>query len=180
MRHQVHYAFAHKFLPQYVQQNPYAFFSYLFRHDLPGGASEPTRFIQSRWTMFEEMAGLTKRETDPLKDGMVFRRVSELTMTTLEVAGKPAALVQMPTPEQPVEAFFVAVVLLASPAHPEEWPRDVSARVFTLEAACSPTPPREAPKGIVCEWTKTGDHRNFGIGIRADRDAFLQAVAPLL
>jgi hypothetical protein len=179
LRHQVHYAFAHRFLPQYVQQNPYAFFSYIFRQDMPGGAMEPTRFIHSRWTMFEEMVGLIQRESDPFRDGMVFRRVADLTMSTQEVAGRPVALVQMPTPEQPVEVFFVAVALLASPAHPGSWPRDVQARVFTLEAEFSEHP-GEGTTGVVCEWTKEGEHRNFGFGVRAERDAFLRAVTAAL
>ena len=98
MRYQVHYEFAHRFLPHYVHQNPYAFFSYLFRQDLPGGAMEPTRFIHSRWTMFEEMAGLIPREKDPIKDGMIFRRVFDLSMSIQEVADRPVALVQMPAP----------------------------------------------------------------------------------
>src|SRR5688572_22377748 len=175
MRHKVHYGFAHKFLPQYVQQNPYAFFSYIFRQDMPGGAMEPTRFIHSRWAMFEKMAGLVKRESDPFKGGMVFRRVSDLTMSTQVLAGKALAVMQMPTPEQPFEAFFVAVALLASPAHPENWQRDVQARVFTLEVEFSEHP-GEGKTGLVCEWTKDGDHRNFGFRIRAERDAFLRAV----
>lgn len=180
MRHQVHYAFVHKFLPQYLQQNPYAFFSYIFRRDLPGGAMEPTRFIHSRWTMFEEMAGLVQRENDLLREGMVLRRVSDLTMLTQEVAGRPVALVQMPTPEQPVEAFFVAMALLASPAHPESWPRDVQARLFTLEAADVSEHAGEGKMGVVCEWTKELRHRNLGCGVRAERDAFVHAVTAVL
>jgi hypothetical protein len=178
-RHQVHYAFAHRFLPQYVQQNPYAFFTSIFRQNMSGGALAPTRFIHNRWTMFEEMEGLIQIESDPLKDGMIFRRVSDLTMSIQEVAGRTIALVQMPTPEKPVEVFFVAVALLASPAQPESWPRDVKARVFTLEAEVSEH--LDAGKtGMVCEWTKEGEHRNFGFGIRAERDAFLPAVTAAL
>src|SRR6516164_6768980 len=58
MRHRVHYTFAHRFLPQYVHQNPYAFFKYLYAEN----RQEPTRFIQSRWSMiYEEMLGLAPR-----------------------------------------------------------------------------------------------------------------------
>jgi hypothetical protein len=179
MRHQVHYAFAHEFLPPYVQQNPYAFFMYLFRSDMPGGAMEPTRFIQSRWTMFEEHGGLVKRESDPFKHGLVFRRVSDLTMSIPDLAGRAGVLVRMPTPEQAFEAFFVGVVLLAPAAQAAAWPRDVPARVFTLEAE-SGAPSVGGTMGLVCEWTRGGEHLNCGFGVRAEPDAFLGAVAAVL
>lgn len=178
-RHRMHYDFAHRFLPHYVQQNPHAFFSYLYRRDLPGGPVEPTRFIQSRWAMFEEHTGWGPRPDDSSVGGLVFRRVTDLAMTTQEVAGKPVALVQMPVPERPVEVYFVAVALLASPTNPEGWPRDIQARVFTLEAGCS-EPPGEGQSGVVCEWTKEGTHRNFGVAVGAHRAAFLQAVRDVL
>ena len=178
-RHQVHYEFAHRFLPQYVHLNPYAFFSYLYRSDITGETLEPTRFIQSRWDQFEKMLGLVDREADPMTNGIVFRRVVDLTMSTQEVAGRPVALVQMPAPEQGVNAFFVAVALLTSPEHPENWPRDVQARVLTLEAQFSDDP--DAGKaGMFCEWTREGEHRNFGALVPAERDAFLRAVAVAL
>ena len=178
MRHQVHYAYAYKFLPQYVHQNPSAFFA-RFRPETPGGAQDPTRFIQSNWNMFEERSGLVQSGGNIFKDGLAFRRVSDLTMSTLDVADRKVALVQMPAPEQMCEAFFVAVVLLASPAHPESWP-DAQARIFTLEAALTQEedrsgPPFELKTGFVGEWIKDGGRNNLG-GIRAERDAFLRAV----
>jgi hypothetical protein len=54
----VHYEFAHRFLPQYVHQNPYEFFTYLYGRGSPGVPMEPIRFIHSRWAMFEKMVGL--------------------------------------------------------------------------------------------------------------------------
>jgi len=179
MRYWVHYEFVHRFLHQYVHQNPYAFFFYLYRPDITGETLEPTRFIQSRWDGFEKMLGLVEREADPMRNGIVFRRVLDLTMSTQEVAGRPVALVQMPTPEQGVNAFFVAVALLASPEHPDSWPRDVQARVLTLEAQFSDDP--DAGKaGMFCEWTREGEHRNFGALVPPERDALLRAVAVAL
>jgi hypothetical protein len=173
-RHQVHYAFAHKFLPQYVHQNPYAFFTRLFRGDLPGGPSEPTGFINNRWNMFENRAKLIPN------GGMVIGRViTELTMSIHETVGRAMALVQMPKPEKQNEAFFVAIVLLASAADPQNWPHDMQARVFTLEAEdCESTVTGET--GMVCEWAKDGAHKNFGFAIRAERDVFLQTVMKIL
>lgn len=178
-RHKVHYWFAHQFLPKYVQQNPYAFFSYLFRKDLPGCPMEPTRFIQSRWLMFEQDAKLVPIVGDPVNGGFVFRRIAELSMSLQVVADKPVALVQMPKPEMPASAFFIAVVLLASPANPQSWPRDVQARVFTLEDVDADLS-KAHEHGVVCEWESGGKHNNFGILIHADRDAFLRVVAAVL
>lgn len=178
-RHQVHYEFVHRFLHRYVHVNPSAFFSRLFRQDAPGGAMDPTVFIQSRWVGFEEMAGLLGSESDAFRCRRVFRRVSDLTMSTLEVAGRPVALVQMPSPEGPLDAFFVAAALLASPAHPASWPCDVQARVLTLEALCWDHP--DAGKaGLFCEWTREGEHRNFGVLVPAERDMFLRVVGVAL
>lgn len=160
-RHQVHYAFAHQFLPQYVHRNPRAFFSYLYRADMPGGALEPVRFIHSRWTMFEEMVGLVEPENEPIDEGMVFRRVSDLTLSLRELDGRAAVLVQMPLPEAPTEAFFVGIVLLAPAVGWATWSPDVQARVFTLEARAQ-SAVRVGAMALICEWTQTGGHHNWG------------------
>jgi hypothetical protein len=179
LRHQVHYAFAHQFLPRYVQRNPYAFFSYLYNQDLPGGAAEPTRFIHSRWSaIFEQGAGLTAQQGGPFRGGMVLRRVTDLTMSIQELSGRASALIQMPTPEESPEAYFICVVLQSPAAHASSWPRNVQARVFTLEAMHSERP--EGKTGVVCEWTREGQHRNLGFGVPADREAFLRAVTTVL
>jgi hypothetical protein len=46
-RHSLHYAFAHRFLPYYVHQNPRAF-SFVFLPEAAGGVKDPTRYIQCR------------------------------------------------------------------------------------------------------------------------------------
>jgi len=177
-RHQVHYYFAHRFLPQNIHKNPHEFFSLLFRRDLPGHPVEPTRFIQSRWTMFECITGLIPMP-DPSSNDLPLRRVSELSMTVRNVAGYPVALVKMPEPERPAEAFFVAAALLAPAANPESWPRDVQARVFTLES--SPFKHVENGKaGSFCEWAKVDQHRNFALAVLVDPDAFCKTVAAAL
>ncbi|HWF18227.1 MAG TPA: hypothetical protein VG754_03125 [Verrucomicrobiae bacterium] len=173
LRHTMHYNFAHRFLPQYIHRNPYAFFSYIFRRDAPGLPMEPNRFLHSRWMAFEEnIKGTMWQNVNS------FRRVTDMTMSLHEAAGRPVALVQMPNPEQPAEAFFVAATLLASPA-PEGWSRDVLARVFTLEAL-SPLFPESRTHGMFCEWLKNGRHANYGIGYTPEHGAFLQGVTVAL
>ena len=174
-RHRVHYTFAHRFLPQYVRQNPYAFFSYLFNPNLPGGAMDPRRFLHSRWEMFEINAGLVPDPGNPLRNPTPWRRPTDLTMTIHILGGRPCALVHLPVPEQPVEAHFVGVVLQAQAADVGSWPEDVSARVFTLEAAHHSSP-GIAPYGVFCEWTKEGVHNNYGGGCALSSEAFLGLV----
>ena len=183
VRHKVHYSFAHRFFPAYVQQNPSRFFAYLFLPHTPNGPMEPTRFIQSRWQMFEENTGLIKVEGDPVNGGMLIHRISDLAMSIHVLADKPVALVQMPSPEQPCEAYFVAAALLASSTATQGWPADARARVFTLESfhhALYPDLPDARERGVFCEWDKSGEHRNFGFSIRVSLEAVLQLIARAL
>ncbi len=179
IRRQVHYAFAHLFLPQYVHQNPFAFFSYLCRQDAPGGAMEPIRFLHSRWSMFEEASGLSQGAGGLFRGEFVFRRVSDLSMSMEVAVGRPVALVKMPPPEGAPGAFYVAIVLLESAANPAGWSRDVQARVFTLEAQVADAP-GEVRKGVLCEWKRDGSRGNLGRRVPAEREAMLEAVAGLL
>jgi hypothetical protein len=131
--------------------------------------------------IFEEQVGLSPKGRDESKDGMLFRRVSDLCMTIQELAGMPAALVEMPLPEQMAEAFFVCIVLCASTAATVAWPRDVLARVFTLERSdTGQSSSADASNGLLCEWTKEGKHQNYGLNVRAARDEFLKAIVAVL
>jgi hypothetical protein len=162
LRHQVHYTFAHRFLPAYVQQNPFAFYSYLYDKSLSsdGSVFEPRRFIQSRWSViFEKNCGLTPPHE------MTFRRVTDLDMSLHQIGGMPAALVKMPPPEVTPEAYFVALVFFP----------DGAARVFTLEVL------GEARNhAVVCEWAKDGAHLNLGVRSPTDAQGFLVTLDPLI
>jgi hypothetical protein len=179
MRQKVHYFFVHGFLPRDVHRNPFGFFIGLFDRNFPGGPDEPTRSIQAHWEKFERQVGLAEYPRDIFSGGMVFRRVIDLTMSLHELAGRPCALVQMPLPESPLQAFFVAVVLMVSSTQTETWLRDARARVFTLEARVVEGPV-EGQAGVVCERGSSGSHLNHGVGALPERDAFLEAVARLL
>jgi hypothetical protein len=157
-RHQVHYEFAHRFLPKYVHDDPGRFFR-------PLSLEAPTLFIHMTWNMYLHMAGFIR--------GNRLRRVSDLTMNLQQLAGRLVALIEMPTPEAPNEAFFVAVVLLADSAPPEPIARNVCARVFTLEAENRET--AVAGEGMVGEWAKDGSHFNYGRN-PCNREAFLEWV----
>jgi hypothetical protein len=175
LRHRAHYGFAHQFLPQYVWQNPFAFFSYVYNRDNGCVPMEPTRFIQSRWSAIFEP--LLNGPTAPRS--AVFRRVSDLSMTIQPLDGKPSALIQMPLPEQPAEALFICIVLLAAVDNPSAWPRDSTARVFTLEAMQDKYS-AGGTQAIICEWKPGPTHLNSGICIGPQRELFLQTIAQLL
>jgi hypothetical protein len=173
LRHMVHYKFAHIFLPQSIHSNPHSFFSTIFKQYEQESALDPTLIIQGGWRLFEAMNGLLGIDSDS-----VFRRVSDLTMSIQVVAGKPVAVVQMPPPEQSLEVFLIAIVLLNSSTNPENWPQDLQARVFTLEA---PHPDYHGDRiGMVCEWTNDFKHRNFGFGVLAEIKIFLEVLAQLI
>jgi hypothetical protein len=169
-RYRVHYTFAHRFLPQYVHENPRAFF--YGRYGGSAGGSSPadcTRFIHSRWRIMEGMIAGASRPSE------TFRRVTDLSARFETLNGQPFAVITMPVPDRPVGAYFVAVVLLAPAADPEAWTDDTRARVITLE--CSDAGPAV---GVLCEWTESGTHANTGRLLPADRESFLAAVADYL
>jgi len=95
-------------------------------------------------------------------------------MNLQQLARRLVALIEMPTPEAPNEAFFVAVVLLADSAPQEPSPTNVSTRVFTLEAVRQEI--SVAGEAVFGEWARDGSHLNYG-GIPCNREAFLQFVA---
>jgi len=176
-RSNAHRLFAHQFLPPYVHQNPYAFFHGVFGPDLPGDGTGPLRFIQARWMMFEEIFRVNQRS--PL-ERVIFRRVADLAISAHEAAGRPVALVTMPAPEQPTEAFFVAIVLMESSMDLKRWSRDALARYFTLERSDVSPASAEGSVGLFCEWTKDGRRLNSGKSIPAEPGKFLEAVKAAL
>ena len=185
LRHRIHYSFAHGFVPRYVQQNPYAFLSYVYRKDLPGGPMEPTRFIHSRWSTIFDPASRPGLNVDVFSETVVFRRVSDLKMSLHDVGGRAGAIIEMPLPEHPGEAFFIGVVLLAPIAEPAKWSTDAKARVFTLEATTEQVVGTLGLRlaeglGVLCEWTKEVVHLNWGTVIEARTDLFVQAMNQVL
>ena len=169
-RSKLHHAFAQRFLPHWVFLDPKGLF-------LPCLLSEadPTVMIQGRWQMMEELIGTVERAKD-VKD-IVFRRVTGLSAGVEIIAGHPALFLTMPPPEGPTQAFYVGIVLLAPAGDPNDWPRNVSARYFLLERAGEAG---EADVGHLCERTPEGVHRDLGIELPADRNAFRAKIAEVI
>ena len=168
LRSQIHYGFAHRFLPEYVHGDPGGFLAYL-----NAASIDPTRFIQSRWQMMEEiisLPGVDQGRFDP----SVFRRLTELELWTDEVGGRPAAIIQMPVPERAPLAFFIAVVIRMTESSEDQGHVEASARYFTLERFIGGG---GSALGVLGEWTHDRKHITHDLTIPVSREAFIGAVA---
>lgn len=167
-----HYDFAHQAFPQIVFETPAArvrevltgdftdFFLEDVWHDLgePSDREQPDDLPDDIGEFIDaHLAGEFELGPDPEAP-----KASEA-----EVAGHRAVLVTMAPPAQPVEAYFVLVIL------------EPAIRYFTLEK-----PMDESEAGAtVCEWKIDEDgrrHRNYGSIPSADADAFVAKVEELL
>jgi len=88
------------------------------------------------------------------------------------------ALIAPPPPLAEAEAHLAAVVSgFADPTAPSlsalAW-----SRFFTLERGIDLT--TESPCTFLCEWTREGRHRNFGVGPEPEPGAFVRALAERL
>ncbi|HEY3898531.1 MAG TPA: FHA domain-containing protein [Chthoniobacter sp.] len=171
MRHRVHYDFAHRFLPGYVRQSPYAFFSAVFDTQYPVEGYTINRFIQSRWMMFEEMGGLIP--TRPIGQ-RIFRRVLDLEISGEKMPYGPVSLIKMPPPEEVGEAILIGAVLLNASTEPKSWMHNVEARLFTFEKTFA-----GPEKGILCEWTPDS-HLNHGLVLPISSHNFLEGIGRVL
>lgn len=185
-RCELHYTFAHRFLPEFVHGDPLGFFAALEGEKSRGGGvptEGPTRFIQGRWAILEMEFGLVPgpSSTEQLEQA-AFRRVLDLEAWTETVYGKRGLFVQMPAPGQSPHvvtagalAYFLGVVLV----------EDSSARVFTLdtlERTILDANATEWPSGpgALCEWTKENMHRNYEMLVEPRRKSFVTAIEHLL
>jgi hypothetical protein len=123
--------------------------------------------------MFEEMTKLIAMT----EDEVVLRQVAGLDLSREMVKGRAAAIVELPPPEQAIEAFMVLIVLDAGVE--ADWPEGIGAGYYTLEARVGYEPGGER-EGVVCGWTKDGSHLNFGRVARVERKAFVEVVEGLI
>jgi hypothetical protein len=102
----------------------------------------------------------------------------DLAVYPVRVGSFPTAVVQMPNPIAPPEAYFTALVLLAdADADPPEGDAALPARYFTLERGVSLD---GTIRRVLCEWDKSA-HSNFGEGPdAATLDGFLAAIGAVL
>jgi hypothetical protein len=167
------YSFAHLFLPRFVRENPREFFDSIFGPQASADRTIPQRIIQTHWMRFEEAVGV--KPVASLEE-KIFRRVSDLTISCCEIAGKPLALIKMPEPESPPEAVYVGVVLLAPSTDPQRWPTEAKARCFTIDRSHREIPPTD--QFGFCEWGEA-PHRLHAM-IPPNLDEFLRAIENVL
>jgi hypothetical protein len=156
-----HYMFAHHALRQVGMRDPLFLLQVL---PSPNGG----RFLADLLGQVAQHAGV---EPDFTADQVSFRG--------FRVAGRPAAVLQLPPPQEVGEAWFVALVvdvdLSQEPAADAPPP---PARFFTLEHGTHFS--TNEPRTVLCEWTAAGAHRNFGDGPAPELRAFLGRVEALI
>jgi hypothetical protein len=157
-----HYMLAHYALRTVAHDKPLAFLGVL-------ASPDATHFLSDLMESVSEHCKDRERHPD--------FSVEAIRIHTLRIGKYPCAVVQMPKPRAPTEAFFVAGVLLADPN--EEMPESdrVALRYFTLEKGITLGGPART---VLCEWTADGTHANFGDGPPAELRAFCGAVEELL
>lgn len=154
-----HYAFCHHSLPGVFFRDPGEFFAILQGPDAQ-------RFLHDVWAWVGERADPeTRREPEGLR-AEVFRDDAAVF-----------AIVYLPPPAEPAEGHMaVAIAGFADPERPSVGALSWS-RFFTLELG------QDFVSGEACtflgEWTREGQHRNFGKGPAPTAEAFVTAVLEL-
>jgi len=174
---ELHYAFAHQFLPWYVWTNA----SPVFRLTHDTTEEDVSQFVRARWGVhFLQMAGLR----GPFDTADM---VSDLRARRILVGHRDAILVTMPEPPRVTRAFFVLLVAMVSPEQmaTSDDPTDLVAQVraFTLERSAAQGedgPPRMRAPAVLGEWSGPGQHSNHGQLRAATADEFVAAVAAML
>lgn len=153
-REQLHYAFAHQFLPLYVRKAPAQVFDLAARE--PEGL---TTFFQLRFAIHFVNAVFGRKPGMP-----ELKIISDMKAKPASIAGFPAVILTMPTPPATACAYYVAFVQPntnnnAAPANAD------SLLVFTLERSMmqgeKPIPDLSAP-GMLGSWDAEGSHHNHG------------------
>jgi hypothetical protein len=101
-------------------------------------------------------------------------RAADCRIHTIRAGAYPCAVVELPTPRAMAEAYFTAAVLLHDPTQEQTDLADAPVRYFTLELGFDLD---SKPRTVLCEWTKSGAHVNFGDGPAPTVEQFLSAVA---
>ena len=182
-RKELHYSFAHIFLPKLFHQSP---LNFVLHDTVP-----PTLCMQAHWGRLETSAGLRRPHSE------VFHRLTDLEAWSDTAGGHPALIVKMPPVEDPTCAYFVAGVLLEDAAlfqaaeralgdwlkgvgvRPSDGPfarlRAARGRYFTLEKASGFPGKPSGDFGVLCEWANE-EHLNTGRFVRSTREDFRLAV----
>jgi hypothetical protein len=160
-----HYSFAHHYLPMLLWEGKYVA-RVLFGPD--SSVDEAEEFLYLAWNRCAEKID----EEDPLPGDEI--RVS---IHGLDHEYR-AAVISLPSAVEPTEAEMVAIVSCAD--RPTVYPSGTgpALRYFTLELSIDRTTRERS--SLLCEWTPSGAHLNYGSGPPPTVPAFLEAIHGLL
>ena len=161
-RHILSYVFAHRALPDLLFHDPLVSLAMLGREDAGNTLRDFWAFVRER--------------VDPEHDSPE-PEPEAFSVRAFRLEGLLVALIRLPRPEQPPEAYFAAFAVAADPdALDPGLPPDAPppARYFTLEKTLPLGP--DSLEAILCSWTPEGAHQNLGLLLPPDLDAFSDAV----
>jgi hypothetical protein len=164
-----HYLFAFKALSQIFYDNPMQMLAIL-------ASPEGDDFLKSLW----ETTGRHAKEAKPA-DGGGYVEPKGLRCVQRGRAGDWAvAVVEMPKPVAPPEAWFVGLacrIPKTPPPNTEEGMKqlqEAEARYYTLELALDVL--KGGHKNFLCAWFKDGGRANYGECPATDAESFLSVV----
>lgn len=182
-RTQVHYAFAHRFLPPFIHRDPGSFFSAFFDDEHLEKPMSPDLYIHKCWQTFERRAGLVHDEAGSVEFSGKLKRIEDLKLSLHRIDGQPVAVVMMPQPEVPVSAWFIALALGHESGDGESARIRPRARVITLEATYanfSQSGIQMDSKAALCEWDRHNKHKKLSETSLPHLTAFLSALKSVL
>ena len=89
--------------------------------------------------------------------------------------GRSVIVVALPPPEEMTEAWFVAFLRVPEERRLMIFKSPATLRCFTLEKGVNLED--GAQRTVLCEWTRDGNHMNFGDGPSPTVEAFVAAIA---
>ena len=158
-RRDMHYFFAHRFLPQIALSDPEGFTAAV-------GSGAYQEMFPNLWRKMSREFKLADDPPNPQFDGTVYPLGGDAY----------CALVRMPEPQSMTEAYFCALLM-----GPKRWSwrafrRKRKVRFFTLEYTLRDL---TEPSNVVCEWASGGEHLNYGFALPVDADEFVRAICEL-
>lgn len=158
----IHYTFAHYALRTAAHENPLAFIAIL-------ASPDALKFLASLLNSVSEYC----KEEAPSRS----LQLDDFTIHCSRLGQYPCAIVEMPQPLAPTEAYFVAAILLANLEQEIPDLKNVELRYFTLENGIRLGGP---PRTVLCEWTKDGAHCNYGDGPPPRVQDFLETLKEMI
>lgn len=156
-----HYLFAHVAMRDMAFQYPVEIIAALASKDADA-------LLADQWNSVAQACSEQGDDDRPVDE-------SAVEVHRLRIGGYMSAVIEMPQPEGPTEAYFTAIVLCVDLEAKGKTKEDIVVRYFTLEK-CAKISPDDSEQTALCEWTADGTHLNHGEGPAADLRSFCDAV----